>query len=209
MDASGDEVIRELDVFLSDDPSLVLLQFPLKPVYADSINVEAARYKPHHKLLELELPFNLPYNYDAETQKNIPATQTYSSQVVAHGASLGAAIVKNNAMYITPIDSVLQLRPSFKNLHTLRDMEVVESMPEDDEAYPEAESEALQQVQLKRKESERAQSARVQSFAYVNALLEQEPWQDLDIHEIGSAQSEKKFLHMSGATGQAPKMETY
>jgi hypothetical protein len=203
MDASGDEVIREMDVFLCGDPSLVLLQFPLKPVYADSINVEAARYKPQHKLLELELPFNLPYNYDPETQKNIPATQTYASSTVAHGASLGAAIVKNNAMYITPIDSVLQLRPSFKNLHTLRDMEVVEAMPEEDDIYPEAESEALQQVQLKRKESERAQSARVQSFAYIHAQLEQEPWQELDIHEIGSAESEKKFLEMAGANGDA------
>lgn len=181
-----DEVIREVNVFVTDSLPLFLLQFPLKPVYADSIDISTGRFKPQHKKLELDVPFVVPANYPKDNLSGVPKTQKYQSSKVAQDACLGAAIVKDNEMYITPIQSVLQLRPSFKNMQSFRG-EVIEAM-EDDQAdmeITEGDGEALQQVTLKRKESEKAQSTRVQSFAYLQAQEELEQWRDLTIHNIG------------------------
>lgn len=181
-----DEVIREVDVFVTDSLPLFLLQFPLKPVYADSIDISSGRFKPQHKKLELEVPFAIPDNYPKDNLSGIPKSQKYQSSKVAQDACLGAGIVKDNEMYITPIQNVLQLRPSFKNMQSFRG-EVIEAM-EDEQAdveVNEGEAEGLQQVTLKRKESEKAQSTRVQSFAYLQAQEELEPWRDLTIHNIG------------------------
>ena len=189
MSAIVDEVVREVDVYLTEDLSLYLLQFPLKPVYADSIDISSARIKPQHKKIELDVPLVLPENYPRESLRDIPKSQKYQSSTVAHDVCLGAAIIKDNNMYITPIQNVLQLRPSFKNMQSFRG-EVVEQMDED---QPEGEfggdggdGEGMQQVQLKRKESERAQSARIQSFAYIQAQEEQEAWRELEVHPIGT-----------------------
>jgi len=231
-----DEVIREVDVYLSDDLPMYLLQFPLKPIYADSIDVVSARFKPQHKKVELEIPFALPDSYDDDARASIPTTQKYSSSMVAQDACLGSAIIKNNVMYISPIDSTLQMRPSFKNVYSYRD-EVVESMSVDEELdqYPEMNNststsagssiaagtggitpadsmtieDTMQQVQLKRKESERAQSARIQSYAHIHAQEELEPWQELEIHGIGSTGSELKFTEMyKGKQGRKRTLST-
>ena len=182
-----DEVIREVDVFVTDNLPLFLLQFPLKPVYADSIEITSGKFKPVHKKLELEVPLVLPENYPRESMNStIPKSQKYQSSMVAQDACLGAAIIKDNAMYITPIQSVLQLRPSFKNMSSFKG-EMIEQMEDDspETEVNETEGGALQQVTLKRKESEKAQSTRVQSFAYLQAKEELEPWKELTINPIG------------------------
>jgi DNA-directed RNA polymerase-3 subunit RPC5 len=186
MTTMDDEVIRELDVFVTDDTPLFLLQFPLKPVYADSIDISSGKFKPKHKKLELDIPFVVPENYPRENLANVPKTQKYQSSVVGLDACLGAGIIKDNAMYITPIQSVLQLRPSFKDMNSFRS-EVVEQMDDDvaDNEVQEGEGEGLQQVTLKRKESEKAQSSRVQSFTYLKAQEELEAWRTLTINNIG------------------------
>jgi hypothetical protein len=186
MNVEDDEVLREVDVFLTDDLALQLLQFPLKPIYADSIDISSARFKSTHNKLELEVPVVLPHNYPREQLSAIPKSQKYHSASVAQDACLGAAIIKDNAMYITPIQNVLQLRPCFKNMQSFRG-ETVEQMEDDlvETEYPEGDGESLQQVQLKRKESDRAQSARIQSFAYIQAQEELEPWKELSVYHIG------------------------
>lgn len=192
-----DEVIREVDVFVTDKLPLFLLQFPLKPVYADSIEITSGKFKPVHKKLELEVPLVLPENYPRESMNStIPKSQKYQSSMVAQDACLGAAIIKDNAMYITPIQSVLQLRPSFKNMSSFKG-EMIEQMEDDspETEVNESEGGALQQVTLKRKESEKAQSTRVQSFAYLQAKEELEPWKELIINPIGKTREIIYFPH--------------
>ena len=179
-------MLREIDVFVTDDLPLYLLQFPLKPVYADSIDISSGKFKPRHQKLELEIPFVVPASYPRENMSSLPKTQKYQSSKVAPDACLGAGIVKDNAMYITPVQAVLQLRPSFKDMNSFRS-EMVEQMDDDvaETDYQIAEGDGLQQVTLKRKESEKAQSSRIQSFAYLKAQEEHEQWKDLIISNIG------------------------
>lgn len=187
-----DEVVREVDVYVTSELELYLLQFPLKPVYADSIDVTSAKFKPEHKKLELEVPVTLPSNHHPDVNiRNLPTTQNYTSSVVTQDCCLGAGIVKDGSFFITPIKNVLQLRPSFKNLQSFRG-EVVEELKDDETDGPDAGSDNIQHVQLKRKESERAQSAREQSFAYIQAQEDAESWRLLKVHEIGT-----HYIHCS------------
>ena len=182
-----DEVIREIDVYVTDSLPLYLLQFPLKPVYADSIDISSGKFKPVHKKMELEIPFLVPENYPRENLKNLPKLQKYQSSAAGQETSLGAGIIQDNAMFITPIKSVLQLRPSFKDMQSFRG-EVIEQIDDELETEPvegQQEGDGLQQVTLKRKESERAQSSRVQSFSYLKAQEEQESWKELVVNNIG------------------------
>lgn len=205
-----DEVIRELDVCLSPDLSLHLLQFPLKPVYSDQLLQvsRTAHFKPINKKLELEVPFCVTKTKQQQQQqqgsddrgKQSEGGQQnrllkYASSAVGQDANLAAAIIKNNVMYLSPVQSTLQMRPSFKSMQSFR-QEVVEDYPMDyendgaegllaSESEAAGSSGALQQVQLKRKESEKAQSARIQSFSYMQAQEGQEKWEKLKVHKIG------------------------
>jgi hypothetical protein len=198
-----DEVIRELDVCLSPDLSLHLLQFPLKPVYSDQLLQvsRTAHFKPINKKLELEVPFCVTKTKGSDDRRNQSdggqqhRVLKYASSAVGQDANLAAAIIKNNVMYLSPVQSTLQMRPSFKSMQSFR-QEVVEDYPMDfendgAEGLLTSESEAagsggaLQQVQLKRKESEKAQSARIQSFSYMQAQEGQEKWEKLKVHKIG------------------------
>ena len=202
-----DEVIRELDVCLSPDLSLHLLQFPLKPVYSDQLLQvsRTAYFKPINKKLELEVPFCITKTKQQQQGSNDTGKQSdggqqhrvlkYASSAVGQDANLAAAIIKNNVMYLSPVQSTLQMRPSFKSMQSFR-QEVVEDYPMDyendgaegllaSESEATGSSGALQQVQLKRKESEKAQSARIQSFSYMQAQENQEKWEKLQVHKIG------------------------
>ena len=51
-------------------------------------------------------------------------------------------------------------------------------------------------VQIKRKETERSQSVRLQSFAHLKSKEDAEPWQHLRVQAIGSEESEETFEKM-------------
>lgn len=204
-----DKVIRELDVYITDDPPILsLLQFPLRPVYADTIEVEAAQLKPRCKKLELVIPFGTSNFSEGDAPAGTELKQRYHSSIVAARSCLAAGVIKDNALHLSPIDSVLQLRPTFStgNSSTLESGsatgETVDSATIEDElneagidkkqgeqgadggAFA-AGASGIQQVQLRRKESERAQSLRLQSYSYLQSQEDQEPWVTLDVHDIG------------------------
>ena len=186
-----DEVIREVDIEICPELELYLLQFPLKPVYADPLDVRYARYKPVNKKLELDTKYAPNSFIASEFGLENPTLQTFTSSVIAQGTSLAAGVIKDNIMYLTPVKNVLQMRPSFKNLQPKG--ETYEAMDEDQLAEggeAETEGDGLQQVQLKRKESERAISARVQSYTYLQKQEEAEPFKKLNVHGIGTIISE-------------------
>lgn len=193
-----DEVVRELDLYVTSEGSISLLQFPLKPVYSDPISVSAAKYKPRCKKVNIDIPFDNDVTFNAkENGADLPAYQTFESSIVANNVSLGVGVVRGNAMHITPVQNVWQMRPSFRSMARKTDTVCID---DDDDEYPEAEEskaagekDGLQQIQLKRKESERSASARAQSFTHLQAVEENEPWQELAVHDIGSDRSEEKF----------------
>jgi len=202
-----DEVIREIDVFIVDELELFLTQFPLKPVYADVPIVSSARYKPKHHKLELTVPYptTLQQNFDTFCDKE--THQKLISSEVLQSNCLGAAFINNERMFISPIKEVLQLRPVMKQSHQSMKIEEMDDYSEEENETEDPTvsnnnnnnsanketGEGVQQIQLKRKESERAQSARLQSYSYIKQQEDTEPWHLMKVYPIGSTQSDEIF----------------
>lgn len=196
MDADDDdeEVVREIDLYLTDELNLYLLQFPLRPVYQDPVDISAAKFKPNHKILELDVPFTREAKKSFESQKDIPPAQKYISSAVAQTVVLGAGIIHNNAMHISPVNAVLQMRPTAKIYK--RNVDSIEDMEDDVPDESKSKEEGLQQVRMKKKESDKAQSMRMQSYSFLQSQEELESWLPLTVHGIGEKISEFNKQHI-------------
>jgi DNA-directed RNA polymerase-3 subunit RPC5 len=178
-----DEVIRELDVFVTDSTlDLFLLQFPLRPLYAEPPQIPTARFKPVHKKLEIEVPF--ASSNSSSSSDNSQIKQKFHSATVARGTCLAAAVIRDNEMHITSLQEVLQLRPSFKSMQS-HAWEHIESMS-DDETEQIVKETPVEQIQMKKRENDTTQSARTQSYAYLQAEEEKEQWHRLKVYPAGN-----------------------
>ena len=177
-----DDIIRELDVYITDSAlDIFLLQFPLRPIYAEPPHIQAARFKPNHKRIEVEIPFNS--NNPAMGGDHGQINQKFHSATVARGTCLAAAVIRDGAMHMTYLQEVLQLRPSFKSMQT-HAWENVESMSDDEREI--VKETPVEQIQMKRRESESNQSARTQSYAHLQMEEEKEQWHRLQVHPAGN-----------------------
>ena len=173
------------------------MQFPLKHMNADPPEVDKARFKPRHRRLELLVPYPAHcINEDFDTHQSI------LSHIVSLKTNMGVGMIKDGAMYINSIKEVLQCRPSFRNLQPIsHPPESDNDDDEDDDGIGDEEGdvkekeedeegakdeEMLQQVSLKRKESEKSQALRLQSYSHVYAKEEAEEWQELNVYPPGT-----------------------
>ena len=156
-----------------------LLQFPLKPVYNDVPSITTAYYRPRHKKLDLEVPF------ENSATDGVPrtATQKLSSTHIPQNAMLAIGVIQNNAFHITPVKNVLQLRPCFDGHSAHSETVEMQQSSEDEDA--EVQETKMQQVQLKRTETERMEATRLQSYAHYKSKEESEPRVKLNVYQIG------------------------
>lgn len=184
---ANDEVVREIDVYLTDDLQLYLAQFPMRPVYQEPPNIKSARLKPKCNKMELSVP------YPSGMQRSIDLppgerVQKFVSSEVRLKQNIAAGFIFEDRMIIAPIQSVLQFRPGLIPAGgvgaSMPRTEIVE-MEEVNDHIEAEENDTIQQIQLKRKETERAQAARLKSYAYLKHQAELEPWQELEVHPIG------------------------
>ncbi len=190
-----DEVIREIDVYVTNESfPLYLAQFPLKPVYADPLNAKSAKFKQQHHHVELHVPYTsqISASFDNSNMQS-DNFQKYISHLVTPHNALATGFIAEDTLYLSPVSQTLQFRPSLKQSNGLTKLEAME-VTQDIDAYEEEEAagsgsshttENVQQVQLKRKESERAQSARLQSYSHLKQQLEAEPWRGMKVYPIG------------------------
>ena len=113
-DDEEDEVVRELDVFASNNLDLFLLQLPLKPCYMQPPNLATVRYKKENRILEIQGATESDAIEKSSSGSTIPFLQ--SSRLGNKKSNLAVGIIKNNQMHITPVQDVFQLRPSFHHL---------------------------------------------------------------------------------------------
>lgn len=107
-DIESDPVVRELDVYLNRNLDLWLLQFPLRPSYLDQnefVDIKDAKVKPRNGLMELGV------NYGNGESKVI-----MNGTSVGETISLGVGKLQGDALHITPINNIQQMRPSLSNL---------------------------------------------------------------------------------------------
>lgn len=202
---SIDPVVQEMDVYInSSDLSLYLLQFPLRPAYSKLNRVDKAKIKQKCKKMQLELQprFNMGNN---NNNNNSTGTISNTKEVlvsssIAQRGNLGIGVIIDNALHITPLTEVLQMRPSFSELkvHDTRegndyDDDHDDSDDDDDDNNNSnsnsSKSAKLEQVHMKKRENERTQTLRLQSYAYLQQKEDSEYFQGLQIHEINSTES--------------------
>ena len=199
IDDEEDTVVRELDVFILDQVDLYLLQYMLRAENAPPPTLKHAQFKPKHKTLEVFT------EHAAKVNGHLKLT----SSSVASKTTLGVAVLSDDALHISPLQEVLQMRPIFRNLPNMRAEESTGDGNDSEDEEERNNRPVMQQVLLKKKESDRAQSARVQSYSHLVTQEENEAFRKLDTYGIEDSyhifermyyqeQAEEKTAEMEG-----------
>lgn len=196
-DDGGDPVVREIDVYISPElaSTIALVQYPLRPssfVVGGKPNTKfqpsAARTKPRHSMLELD--YAVPASsghYSYHDVEELHGTRTFASTAVPISThmALGKLDDTGDRLDLIPLHTVLQMRPTFSHIDAVDPQQVAAA------EQKAAEAQAAQQQQqtaagtkpllFKRKESERAATARRQSFAHLKSEQDAEDWIELQV----------------------------
>lgn len=181
--SAEDEVVREVDVYLS--PALAsqlhLLQYPLQ--HSQVVQPSCVRVKPRHGMIELDQPVSS----NMDMLGSFPLAQrTFTSHIipVQTHMCLGRMgdVEGKAAMHLVPLQHISQMRPSFRHVDEASagyagDNDDVPTDNRMDEDKP------LEKKPLifHRKESERAATARKSSYAFKKASEDSEEWHDLAV----------------------------
>lgn len=155
-----------------------LMQYPLKPVFSEYPEVQSAKMRPKHRRFEIDIATDVGSSGRSKFE-----TTTLCSTKIEQQSCMGVGVVRNGEFHISPIATTIQMRPSFENLQT---REIVQDASSEEEDDGEEEAVPLQQVHLRRKESDRAESSRVQSFSFLQSQEEAEMWVPLRVYDPGS-----------------------
>jgi hypothetical protein len=144
--SSADEIVEELDVYINQNLAnkLFLFQYPLRSKdFSEDLTPRSGRIKPGAKMVEVNVPLDTgSHTYDrfkgeelAETagegggqsaahilgrskgKTKLLDTQIYNSTPVPTSATYFAGVVDGLGLHLTPIRSVVQLRPNLAYLN--------------------------------------------------------------------------------------------
>lgn len=199
-----DEIVREIDVFLSPQAAqeLYLLQFPLQHLVSSSGRHQssqrppptAARIKPNHNMLQLD--YAIPTNYIEQRGSIHVAQRTFASHTVpvTTHLALGKITEDGKALHLAPLQHITQMRPTFHHIDD-NDMENIRALEEQQEKAAAAQARLDRKpLMFQKKESERAAMARKNSYEYKKASEEGEHWielQVLDLEDLDTAMEEE------------------
>uniref|UniRef100_A0A673IL73 DNA-directed RNA polymerase III subunit RPC5-like n=1 Tax=Sinocyclocheilus rhinocerous TaxID=307959 RepID=A0A673IL73_9TELE len=220
--ASGDDddpIIQEVDVNMLD-----LYCYPVRPASMSYDNAAhlAARIKPKQQKVELEVAMDtMSPNYcrskGEQIALNVDGTssedpsvysmkmmdkQTFSSiQATTNTSRFAAAVFHKGELHLTPLQGILQMRPSFSYLDKAdtkhREREAANEGT-GDSSQDEAEEDVKQiTVRFSRPESEQARQRRIQSYEFLQKKQAEEPWVHLHYHGIkdGRSEHERQYLY--------------
>lgn len=198
----GDTVVRELDVYLSNElaENLHLIQFPLQQAGASQMPVFNARRKPRHNILQIDtmMPTLRGRIYKPQEQSfQFMTTRTFQSQTIPVETHLCIGKIREEeggkyAMHLVPVQHISQMRPTMSHIYgdTVSD----DAKKGDDDAMDTEEKESSgtpKPLVYQRKESERAAMARKSSYAYKKESEASEEWESLEVVEEDSEQSQE------------------
>jgi DNA-directed RNA polymerase-3 subunit RPC5 len=115
-DDEEDEVVSTYEVFLSHtlQKDLHVLQFPMRPMTRpyDFKSLKAMTYKPNHRKLDLTFEVNKHTEHFNPNFAESDSTFQLTSNVVPMKTNYAVGIIRGTQLHITPLQSMLQLRPS-------------------------------------------------------------------------------------------------
>lgn len=226
--ASGEEddpIIQEIDVYLAKSLSdkLYLFQYPVRPAnmnYDDMTHL-TAKIKPKQQKVEIEVAIDtMSPNYcrskGEQIALNVDGTsledsstysikmmdkQTFSSiQATTNTSRYAAAVFRKGELHLTPLQGILQMRPSFSYLDKAdsKHKEREAANEAGDSSQDEAEEDTKQiTVRFSRPESEQARQRRIQSYEFLQKKQAEEPWVHLHYHGLkdGRSEHERQYLY--------------
>jgi len=192
-----DPVVRELPVyvcneFLGSVTQLCLFQHPLRPPWRpyEYHKAKHIRMKPNTKRVEVDLPLDVEsrnYNDIIEDFKKVNNITLRSTQVDAKTA-LALGTIQDGKLLLAPLDYSIQLRPNLSHLNVGNQKKGNDDEEEDSDDEPTM-LRAVE-VQVQKRETERQQQARLNSFAYISQKEEEESWINLALHTADSRPAE-------------------
>lgn len=79
--------------------------------------------------MELQVPYDTSI-FSADNYDNRPSHQKLTSSKMDQKNFLSVAVIRDGELHITPVQDILQIKPSFDNI---KSREVTESMSDDEE----------------------------------------------------------------------------
>ncbi|KAM3859340.1 DNA-directed RNA polymerase III subunit RPC5 [Diretmus argenteus] len=186
----------------------------------DDVNHLSAKIKPKQQKVELEMAINamspnycrskgeqIALNVDGSTYDE---TNTYSAkmmdkqtftsiQATTNISRYAAAVFRKGELHVTPLQGILQMRPSFTYLDKAdskhREREAANEGGDSSQDEAEEEAKAIT-VRFSRPESEQARQRRIQSYEFLQKKQAEEPWVHLHYHGLkdGRSEHEKQYL---------------
>lgn len=163
-----------------------MVQFPLRPSYRPMPNApRTARIKPENNILQLDYDVDQRsehFDKDAEDYLKQKYLRLQSSSVPAL-TNYVVGVFRQGQLHLTPVTSVLQMRPSLAHIDDAVDEEEDDDMDVTmEQEQKEAAAEVKEvQFQFKKKQSERAISAIQSSYAFKKQQINAEQWRELDV----------------------------
>ncbi|KAL7511666.1 hypothetical protein ACHAXN_012208 [Cyclotella atomus] len=199
IDEEANEIVREIDVFISPElaTKLHLLQFPIQPAASQTKARKPrqpepidAKFRPLHRMLELQ--YSIPQYAKGVPERPLPDTmcltsRTFTSSHIKPVTHMALAKLSKDGtrLDVVPMQTgILQMRPSFNHLHMHDDDEDdANNKPDDNNAQSSTSSSGRQKsLALQKKQEERSAMQKRNSYAYKRASEESEEWIPLDIH---------------------------
>ncbi|XP_054712327.1 DNA-directed RNA polymerase III subunit RPC5-like [Uloborus diversus] len=218
-DADDDEVVSEVDVFLSKRlaETLYVFHYPHKSsnIPNDDVECLSARIKPKQQKLEMEIAINThSSNYDRSRGEQMainvdglnPTGDTYFKSSYMDKCILTAkkagspadryavGLLRKDGLHITPVHSIVDLKSGFTYMDKI-DALVKKSFAQEEE---EEEEEAVAvTVRFEGPNAERERQMRQKSFKYQQQKNATEPWINVNYHPLGSSRSKMEYEMLS------------
>lgn len=153
--------------------------------------VLAGRFKKTSRRLELDVPLpTLHPTFSAETAQELAAASAKPVSAIrfsggplvnSQACTLHVAMINGNVLQLTPLNSFLSLRPNLVHIDEAAARSKAASRRIAEEERPPSTAAAAAagktlQVQFRKKETEEQMAARLNSYAYLQRQIDDEPW---------------------------------
>ncbi|MBN3303834.1 RPC5 polymerase, partial [Amia calva] len=196
--------------------------YPVRPASMtyDDVAHLSAKIKPKQQKVELEMTLDtmspnycrskgeqIALNVDGTTSEDsntystkLMDKQTFTSiQATTNTSRYAAAVFRKGELHLTPLQGILQMRPSFSYLDKAdsKHREREAANEGGDSSQDEAEEDIKQiTVRFSRPESEQARQRRYQSYEFLQKKQNEEPWVHLHYYGLkdGRSEHERQYL---------------
>ncbi|KAJ8600317.1 hypothetical protein CTAYLR_000624 [Chrysophaeum taylorii] len=176
MDDDDDEVVSEVAVDLvSPESALFLVQYPVRSAARGEERFVGARFRPKNRMVELATAVDTRSPHH-DSQRQDLRRRTLNSGLVQPATNYAVAVKRDGILFLAPLETTLQLRPSFAHVDE----------EENGDATPKA-----PKLQAVRRQTARELAAQLSSYAHKRAQQEAEPWKDLTVHHADSREASR------------------